>query len=146
MKNVNLALVLRNPIPERDFGPQDGLQNAPRSAQDGSKRVLESNFFALENRLKFRLVLGSDFGRFGLPECPPLGTLLTTQIDQKINKKLAWSKSRPKIATRPPKTSPEPPQDPPRRHQGPTRAPQDPPRSLPRPPRNPPKEAPRVSR
>ena len=40
-------------VPERKFGPQDGLQNAPRSAQDGSKRLLKSNFFALENRLGF---------------------------------------------------------------------------------------------
>ena len=54
---MNFAPVLRNPIPERYFGSQDGLQNAPRSAQDGSKRLLKSNFFALENRLKFGLVL-----------------------------------------------------------------------------------------
>ena len=53
MKNVNFALALRNPIPERFWGPQDGAQNAPRSAQDSSKRLLERNFFALENRLKF---------------------------------------------------------------------------------------------
>ena len=53
IKNVNVALVLRNPIPERYLGPQDGFQNAPRSAQDGSKRLSKRNFFALENRLKF---------------------------------------------------------------------------------------------
>ena len=53
IKNVNFAPVLRFPIPERFPGPQDGAQNAPRSAQDGSKRLLKSNFFALGNRLKF---------------------------------------------------------------------------------------------
>ena len=53
IKHVNFALVLRIPMPERYLGPQDGAQNAPRSAQDGSKRVLKGNFFALENRLKF---------------------------------------------------------------------------------------------
>ena len=52
-------------LPERNFGPQDGLQNAPRSAQDGSKRLLKSNFFALENRLKFGLVLGPILVDFG---------------------------------------------------------------------------------
>ncbi len=53
IKNVNFHQILRPLIPERKFGPQDGLQNAPRSVQDGSKRLLKSNFFALENRLKF---------------------------------------------------------------------------------------------
>jgi len=38
--------------------PQDGLQNAPRSAQDGSERLLKRNLFALENRLKFGSVWG----------------------------------------------------------------------------------------
>ena len=52
IKNVNFHQILRFPIPELYFGPQDGLQNAPRSAQDGSKRLLKSNFFALENPLK----------------------------------------------------------------------------------------------
>ena len=53
IKNMNFVLVLRFPIPERFFVPQDGDQNAPRSGQDGSKRLLKSIFFALENRLKF---------------------------------------------------------------------------------------------
>ena len=53
IKNVNFHQILRPLLRERKFGAQDGLQNAPRSAQDGSKRLLKSNFFALENRLKF---------------------------------------------------------------------------------------------
>ena len=65
IKNVNFHQILRIPIPERCFGPQDGLQNAPRSAQDGSKRLLKTNFFALENRLKFGRVLGPILVDFG---------------------------------------------------------------------------------
>ena len=53
VKNVKIHQILRPLIPERKLGPQDGLQNAPRSAQDGSKTVLESNLFGLEIRLKF---------------------------------------------------------------------------------------------
>ena len=67
MKIVNFAPVLRFPLPEHCCWPQDGVKNAPGSAQDGSKRLLKSIFFALENRLKFGLVLGSDFGRFWSP-------------------------------------------------------------------------------
>ena len=65
IKNVNFHQILRLPIPERFLGPQDGLQNAPRSAQDGSKRLLKRNFFGLENRLKFGLVLGPILVDFG---------------------------------------------------------------------------------
>ena len=56
IENVNFHQTLRLPIPQRFLEPQDASQNAPRSAQDGSKRLLESIFFALENRLKFELV------------------------------------------------------------------------------------------
>ena len=66
-KNVNFHQTLRLPMFQRFLEPQDGLQNAPRSAQDGSKRLLKSNFFALENRLKFGLVLGAILARFWLP-------------------------------------------------------------------------------
>ena len=58
IKNVNFHETLRLPIPQRFLEPQDAFQNAPRSAQDSSKRLLKSIFFALENRLKFCLVLG----------------------------------------------------------------------------------------
>ena len=58
-------------VPERYIGAQDGSQNAPRSAQDGSKRLLKSTFFALENRLKFGLVLGAILADFGLPNGSP---------------------------------------------------------------------------
>ena len=60
-------------VRERHIGVQDAPQNAPRSGQDGSKRLLKSIFLALENRLNFCLVLGPilfDFGR-------PFGTLST---------------------------------------------------------------------
>ena len=52
IKNVNFHQILRLLIPQRYFGAQDALQNAPRSAQEASKRLLKSNFFALEHRLK----------------------------------------------------------------------------------------------
>ena len=55
------------------FLPQDGSQNAPRSAQDGPKRLLKSFFFALENRLKFGLVLGSILVDLGLPKRSQIG-------------------------------------------------------------------------
>ena len=53
VKNVNFQQILGIPIPERYFRAQDGLRNAPSSAQDGSKRLLESNFLAFENPFKF---------------------------------------------------------------------------------------------
>ena len=62
------------------MGSQDGLQNAPRSAQDGSKRLLKSNFFALENRLKFGLVLDPILVGFGLPK-PPLQVEMVVRLD-----------------------------------------------------------------
>ena len=40
-------------VRERHIGAQDASQNAPRSAQDASKRLLKSIFFALEHRLTF---------------------------------------------------------------------------------------------
>ena len=71
IKNVNFHQTLRLPIPQRSGGPQDDLQNDPRSAQDGSKRLLKSNFFALENRLNFGCLLGANFGRFWLQSRVP---------------------------------------------------------------------------
>ena len=70
---MNVHEILRPLVPERKFGSQDDLQNAPRSAQDVPKRVLKSNFFALENRLKIGLVLDVVFDRFWLPKTPPSG-------------------------------------------------------------------------
>ena len=52
-------------VPERHIGAQDATQNAPRSTPDGPKRLLKSNFFAFENRLKFGLVLGPILVDFG---------------------------------------------------------------------------------
>ena len=45
MKNVKIHEILRLLIPERHFGTQDGSQNVPRSAQDGSKRFLKISIF-----------------------------------------------------------------------------------------------------
>ena len=53
IKNVNFHQTLCLPIPQRFLEPQDASLNAPRSAQDGSKRLLKSILFAFENRLKF---------------------------------------------------------------------------------------------
>ena len=50
---ADFAPILRFPIRKLLFGPQDGAQNGPRSAQDGSKTLLKSAFIALENRLGF---------------------------------------------------------------------------------------------
>ena len=72
IKNVKIHQTLRLPIPQRFLRPQDGLQNASRSAQDGSKRLLKRNFFALENRLKFGLGLGPILVDFGRPKRPEI--------------------------------------------------------------------------
>ena len=68
IKNVNFHQILRPLVPERNFGPQDGFQNGLRSAQDGSKRLLEINFFALQNRLNFLFVLDTILVDFGGPK------------------------------------------------------------------------------
>ena len=70
---MNFHEILRPLIPERKFGPQDDLQNAPRSAQDVPKRLLKSNFFALENRLNFDSFWMSFLIDFGSPTPPPSG-------------------------------------------------------------------------
>ena len=67
---MNFHQILCPLIPERILGSQDALQNAPRSVQDGSKRLLKSIFFALENRSEFCLVLGSILIDFGAQNGP----------------------------------------------------------------------------
>ena len=47
-------------VPERHIGAQDDTQNAPRSAQDGSKRLLKSIF----SLLKIVLIFDSFWMRF----------------------------------------------------------------------------------
>ena len=137
MKIVNFAPVLRFPLPERCCWPQDGLQNAPRSAQDGSKRLLKSNFFALENRLKFGLVLGSDFGRFWLPnpsqktlgDAPPFCILKAFVFQVVLCIASRWRKSRPRGSKTPPRApqeAPRGPQERPRRLQQSLKRPQEP--------------------
>ena len=97
IKNVNFHQTLRLPIPQRFLELQDASQIASRSAQDGSKRLLKSIFFALENRLKFGLVLAPILSDLGSRNAPPLGTLLATKINQKIVRKTIHSTTRPKI-------------------------------------------------
>ena len=53
VKNMKTHETLRLPMSQGFAPPQDGFLNAPSSAQDGSKRVLKSNFFALEDRVEF---------------------------------------------------------------------------------------------
>ena len=53
VKNVKTHETLRLPMSQGFAPPQDVLPNAPSSAQDGSKRLLESKCLALENRFKF---------------------------------------------------------------------------------------------
>ena len=108
-------------------GSQDRLKMASRRSQDGP----EECFFALENRLRFCIVLGSIFVPFWLPKCLPFGTLLALKINQKVDPKSDCLKGRSKNAPRAPKTLPRRPPDPPGH-------PQVPPRRLPNPPRTPP--------
>ena len=65
VKNVNFHETLRLSMFQRFLEPQDASQNASRSAQDSSKRLLKIIFFALENRIKCCLVLGSFLVDFG---------------------------------------------------------------------------------
>jgi hypothetical protein len=136
IKNVNFAPVLRFPIAERSWGAQGGVQNAPRSAQDGSKRLLKRNFFALENRLKFGLVLGPILVDFGLPKCPHLGSVRLRCGVWKLTffwhviVVTFWSPlRRPKRRQRGPKTSPRRPKRRPRGPKTPPRVPNEAPRS-----------------
>ena len=89
---------------------QDRPKTAPRRSQDG----LEGYFFALENRFRFCIILGSILAPFWLPKCLPLGTLLALKIDQKNDPKSDCLKGRSKIAPRAPKSPPRGLQDPPR--------------------------------
>ena len=112
-------------VPERHIGAQDDTQNAPRSAQDGSKRLLESNFFALENRLKFGFVLAPiliDFGSRNAPLWAPFWR------PKSINKTIK-NFTAPTVALRSPQDRPRPSQDPPRAPPDPPRPPQDDPRA-----------------
>ena len=138
-------------VRERIFEPQDGLQNAPRSAQDDSKSLLKSNFFALENCLKFWLVLGRILVYFG----SSLGGPKTNAVGAISVLKLVFftiifsycfgsAPRRPKRRPGGPKTPPRAPQEAPRgrqerprklpqgrrRPQEPLKRAQDPPRSF----------------
>ena len=95
---------------ERKFQSQDGLQNVPRSAQDGSKRLLKTNFFALENRLKFGLVLAPILVDFGSRNAPLWAPFWRPKSIKKSIKKLTAQNVDP----RSPQDRPRPPQDSPK--------------------------------
>ena len=118
------------------MGSQDGLQNGPRSAQDGSKRVLNTIFFALENRLNFGLVLGPILVDFGLPKAPPCWRTTRRLRVWKLTFfgyvifVIFWSPPRrPKRRPRGPKTPPRAPQEAPKSAPGGSKRAQDLPRS-----------------
>ena len=112
MKNVDFAPVLVFPIRKCFFGPQDGLQNAQRSPQDGSKRVLRSNFF----RHRFWLRFWSTFGPVLVLSWPPFGRPKRPQNRSKNRSKIVLLQDglqdRSKTAQEPPKTLPGLPRTP----------------------------------
>jgi hypothetical protein len=116
--------------PKMALSPVKMAQDRPKTAPRRSQDDLEGYFFALENRLRFLIILGSILAPFWLPKCLPLGTLLALQIDQKNDPKSDCLQGRSKIAPRAPKTLPRRPPEPPG-------MPQDSPRGLPDPPRTP---------
>ena len=91
--------------------PQDGLLNAPSSAQDGSKSLLKSDFYALENRLKFCLVSGGIFNRFGLPNGGPKVRRVAPFFPFEIGFHLEGSFCRSKTPQEVPKRCPRAPRD-----------------------------------
>ena len=122
---MNVHEILRPLVPERKLGPQDGLQNGPRSAQDGSKRLLESNFFALENRVKFGRVLGPILDDLGsqippkkLGGSPPLLHLERVRFSSYVMHRF-------KVAQGPAKWPQDPPKGAPRGSKRRPRAPQE---------------------
>ena len=142
---MNFAPVLRNPIPERYFGSQDGLQNAPRSAQDGPKRLLESTFFALENRLKFGFVLDPILGRFWSPFWDPSSFPRRIFFALEVCLFLTCYLGHILVASKTAQEAPKRPQDLPKTA---PRGPKTPPRGLrvaPRCPKSSPKRCPRGS-
>ena len=70
-------------VRERKFPSQDGLQNAPRSAQDGSKTVLEGHFGHVKNRTDFGCVLASILDHFGSQNASLLAPLWRPKSVQK---------------------------------------------------------------
>ena len=140
---MNFHQILRPLLRERKFRPQDGLQNGPRSAQDGPKRLLKTNFFALENRLEFGLVLAPilvDFGSRNAPLWAPfwrpksIKKSIKNLTAQNVDPRSPQDRPRrpqdaPKSAPRPPKTTPRPPKSSLRDPQDPPKCPQELPRS-----------------
>ena len=158
IKNVNFHQTLRLPIPQRFLEPQDASQNAPRSVQDGPKRLLESNFFALENRLKFCLVLAPILVDLGRPKCSQIGWMILRGEVWKLiffcmsalwcfghlQGGLQRVQEAPKRPQEAPKSTPRGPQERPRRlqeglnrPQEPVKRAQDPPKSSQEPPKTP---------
>ena len=107
-----------------DFWPQDRSQNAPRRAQDGSKRVPKAIIFHVDFCLRFWTVLGSIWGRFGEPFEPQD----RSKIQQKIIKKIPAATYPKKTTPRGLKSAPRGPKTP----QEASRSPQEAPKTLPR--------------
>ncbi len=85
---------------------QDRLKMPSRRSQDG----LEECFFALENRLRFCLVLGSILAPFWLPKCFPFAPFWRS----KSIKKSIRNRTALKVAPRTLQERPRPSQDAPR--------------------------------
>ena len=133
---MNFHQILRPLVPERKLGSQDGFQNASRSTQDGPKRLLKSNFFALEIRLEFGLVLDPMLIDFGSPHDLPktymtrfLGVLKLVLFCMIFVSCFGSPPRRPKRRPRRSKTSPRAPQEAPRAPQEAPRGPQETPRA-----------------
>ena len=110
---MNFPQILRFPIRKRFVGPQDDLQNASRSAQDGSKTVLKSVFLDVKNNLNFCLVSGLVFHGFGEairhPKIVELLPFFVLEIDLLFECRFGLSRSAQEAPKRPqelPKTPP----------------------------------------
>ena len=116
------------------------LKMGPRSAQEGSKRLLKSHVFALKNCLKNCPVFGPILVDFGVPSCTPLPRetrhlrvwkliFFGRVIFVTVGSPLRWPKRRPRGPQTPPRAPKEAPrgrQERPRRPQEGLREPQEP--------------------
>ena len=116
------------------------LKTDPRSAQEGSKRLLKIHFFAFKNRLKICFLWGPILVDFGVPSCTPLPRMIRHLRVWKLiffghvifvtfGSPLRWPKRRPRgpqTLPRAPKEAPRGRQERPRRPQEGLRRPQEP--------------------
>ena len=109
---------------------QDEAKIGPRSPQDGLKIVLKSDRFLRRFFDRFLVVLGSFWGRLGVPRWSQKPT----------QERLLNRGGRPcarQLLPRPPEDDPRPPKSAPRRPKTPKMTAQDAPRGAKRPPRRP---------